>query len=278
MSQNQLVSKFRHLSGFAKANAPLTDDEIRRAAPSIFAANPHGSRSARYTLIPTIDVLTALRKEGFQPFMVVQAGVRNEDRLDFTKHMIRLRHEGQINGAEANEVILVNSHDGSSSYQMLGGVYRFVCENGLICGDTVEDLRVKHRGDVVGQVIEGAYTILKDFDRVDASKGEMKALELDDGEQRAFARAALAMRYEEGKAVPVTEDQLLRLHRREDDAANLWTTFNVVQENLVRGGLRGRNAKGRRVTTRPVQGIDQNVQLNRGLWVLAEEMRKLKAA
>jgi len=278
MSQNQLATRFKKLSGFAKANAPLTDDEIRRAAPSIFAANPHGSRSERYTLIPTIDVLTALRKEGFQPFMVVQAGVRNEDRLDFTKHMIRLRHESRINGAEANEVILVNSHDGSSSYQMLGGVYRFVCHNGLICGDTVEDLRVKHRGDVVGQVIEGAYTILKDFDRVDASKGDMKALELKPGEQTAFARAALAMRYEEGKEVPVTEDQVLRLHRREDDAGNLWTTLNVVQENLVRGGLRGRNAKGRRVTTRPVQGIDQNVQLNRGLWVLAEEMRKLKAA
>ena len=38
------------------------------------------------------------------------------------------------------------------------------------------------------------------------------------------------------------------------------------------------NAKGNRTKTRPIQGIDQNVQLNRGLWVLAEEMRKLKAA
>lgn len=131
---------------------------------------------------------------------------------------------------------------------------------------------------MVGQVIEGAYTILKDFDRVDASKGEMKALELNPGEQKAFARAALALRYEEGKAVPVSEDQVLGLRRREDGAGNLWTILNTTQENLIRGGLSGRNANGRRTTTRPVQGIDQNVQLNRGLWVLAEEMRKLKAA
>ena len=278
MQQSQLATRFKTLSGFAKANAPLTDAEIRHAAPSIFASNAHGSRSERYTLIPTIDVLTQLRKEGFQPFMVVQAGVRREDRLDFTKHMIRLRHQSQINGAEANEIILVNSHDGSSSYQMLGGVYRFACHNGLVCGDTAQDLRVQHRGDVVGQVIEGAYSILQDFDRVDACKGDMKALALEPGEQKAFARAALALRYEEGKTAPVTEDQVLSPHRHEDGAGNLWTTLNVLQENLVRGGLQGRNAKGNRTKTRPIQGIDQNVQLNRGLWVLAEEMRKLKAA
>ena len=278
MQQSQLATRFKTLSGFAKANAPLTDAEIRHAAPSIFASNAHGSRSERYTLIPTIDVLTQLRKEGFQPFMVVQAGVRREDRLDFTKHMIRLRHQSQINGAEANEIFLINSHDGSSSYKMLGGVFCFACHNGLVCGDTVQDLRVQHRGDVVGQVIEGAYSILQDFDRVDACKGDMKALALEPGEQKAFARAALALRYEEGKTAPVTEDQVLSLHRHEDGAGNLWTTLNVVQENLVRGGLQGRNAKGNRTKTRPIQGIDQNVQLNRGLWVLAEEMRKLKAA
>ncbi|OZA36388.1 MAG: F plasmid protein 32-like protein (CMGI-2), partial [Hydrogenophilales bacterium 17-64-34] len=29
--------------------------------------------------------------------------------------MLRLRHAAQINGAEANEIILLNSHDGTSS-------------------------------------------------------------------------------------------------------------------------------------------------------------------
>ena len=106
----------------------------------------------------------------------------------------------------------------------------------------------------------------------------MKALALKTGEQQAFARAALALRYDEGKAAPVSEDQVLSLHRREDGEGNLWTTMNVLQENLIRGGLEGRTAKGKRTRTRPVQGIDQSVALNRGLWVLAEEMRKLKAA
>jgi hypothetical protein len=71
--------------------------------------------------IPTAAVLTELRKEGFQPFMVTQTRVRDEGKREHTKHMLRLRHASQINGAEANEIILLNSHDGTSSYQMLAG-------------------------------------------------------------------------------------------------------------------------------------------------------------
>jgi hypothetical protein len=45
----------------------------------------------------------------------------------------------------------------------------------------------------------------------------------------------------------------------------------------VRGGLPGRTVQGRRMRTREVASIDRNVALNRALWVLAEEMRKLKS-
>jgi hypothetical protein len=57
----------------------------------------------------------------------------------------------------------------------------------------------------------------------------------------------------------------------------LWSVFNRVQENLVKGGLSGRAANGRQQSTRPVQGIDQNVRLNRALWLLADGLRQLKA-
>ncbi len=49
--------------------------------------------------------------------MVAQSKSRIEDKTDFTKHMIRMRHAGQVNAKpEANEIILINSHDGASSY------------------------------------------------------------------------------------------------------------------------------------------------------------------
>jgi hypothetical protein len=75
----------------------------------------------------------------------------------------------------------------------------------------------------------------------------------------------------------VTESQLLTPRRIDDRASDLWTTFNRVQENMIKGGLRARNKSGHSTTTRAVKGIDQNVKLNRALWQLAEGMRKLKA-
>ena len=171
---------------------------MRRAAPSIFAEGKHGSRSERYTYIPTIDVLRGLRQEGFEPFMVAQSKSRIEGKTEFTKHMIRMRHAGQVNTRpEANEIILINSHDGASSYQMLAGVFRFVCCNGLVVGDVTNDIRIPHKGNIQDEVIEGAFRVLEDFEVVDASTDSMKALPLQREEQQAFATAALALRYGE---------------------------------------------------------------------------------
>jgi hypothetical protein len=169
-----------------------------------------------------------------------------------------------------------NSHDGTSAYQMLAGVFRFVCSNGLICGEEVGDIRVPHRGDVVGRVIEGAYTVLDEFERIDQNREAMKQIRLSPPEQTVFARAALVERFGEEKEPPVTTEQVLAPERGEDNGSDLWTVFNRAQEHLVRGGLRARTANNRRTRTRAVTGIDQAVKLNRGLWMLAEGMRKLK--
>lgn len=273
----QLASRFGRNKNVLRSMSPLTDAEIMTVAPSIFAEEKHSSRSDRYTYIPTIDVLRGLRKEGFSPFMVCQTKCRDDAKRDHTKHMLRLRHDSQITSGEANEIILLNSHDGSSSYQMLSGVFRFVCSNGMVCGDTLSDIRIRHKGNIVDNVIDGAFRVLDDFELVNEKKDGMKSLTLNEGEQSAFARAALVLKYDtELSPAPITENQLLRPNRIEDRAADLWTTFNRVQENLVRGGLRGRSVNGHVSTTREVKGIDQNVKLNRALWILAEEMCRIK--
>lgn len=272
----QLASKFGRTAPVLRSPVPLTDDQIQAVAPSIFAAQAHDSRSARYTYIPTIDVLNGLRREGFQPFMVAQTRVRDEGKREHTKHLIRLRHANQITGKVANEIILLNSHDGTSSFQMLAGVLRFVCCNGMVCGTNVGEVRVPHKGDVVGEVIDGAFRVLNNFEVADEQRKGMQSLTLSEGAQTAFARAALELKWDtEDAPAPVTERQILRPRRMEDGGSDLWTTFNRVQENMTKGGLRGRAANGRATTTREVSGIDQNVKLNRALWVLADEMRKI---
>jgi hypothetical protein len=277
--KTMLASRFASSSPVLRSDSPLSDDQIHRVAPSIFAEAPHESRSQRYAYIPTATVLTELRKEGFQPFMVTQTRTRHEERRGYTKHMIRLRHASQINArGEANEIILLNSHDGTSSYQMLAGMFRFVCSNGLVCGDTVADVRVPHKGDVAGQVIEGAYQVLHGFDRALESRESMQAIRLEEGEAEVFARAALSLKYDgPDKPAPISESQILMPRRFDDRRPDLWSVFNRTQENLTKGGLHGRSANGRRQQTRPVQGIDSDIRLNRALWLLADGLRQLKA-
>jgi hypothetical protein len=266
-----------------RSEQPLGEDQMRAAAPSIFAEGKHASRSERYTYIPTIDVLRGLRQEA-------QGASRVEGKAAFTKHMIRMRHHrdrsGQVQARpETNEIILINSHDGASSYQMLAGMFRFVCCNGLVVGEVVDDIRIPHKGNIQGEVIESAFRVLDEFEQVEEHAEAMKTLQLAPPEEIAFATAALALRFGEYRVeesgghrpAPVTAEQLIEARRPEDLGHSLWTTFQRVQENVIRGGQPGRSAQGRRLQTRPVGSIDRGVSLNRALWMLAEEMRKLKA-
>ncbi len=275
----QYTRSFAERSPEIRSNTPLSDEQIQRVAPSIFSASKHDSRSERYAYIATIELLNALRKEGFQPFYASQNRVRKEHKRDFTKHMLRLRHAGDIQSTEANEIVLLNSHDGSSSFQLMGGLLRFVCNNGLVAGKEIQDIRIRHSGDVVDSVVQGAHTILDGFDLVREKKETFKSIALQPEEASAFSRAALNLRYGDGekRAAPITEDQLLQTRRAEDTKSDLWTVLNVVQENTIKGGLKGRSASGRRQRTRAVNGITQNVQLNKALWVLADAMAKIKS-
>lgn len=272
--------------GFATGTA-LSNEELKRAVPSIFATEAHESRSARFVPVPTIEVLDGLRKEGFDPFFAQQARTRIEGKAAFTKHMMRLRHRSITNAeGEAFEIILVNANDGTSSYQMIPGYFRFVCANGLMVGDTFNEVKVRHSGKAIHEVIEGAYTVLDDAEEITEQVQSFKAITVSDAERVILAEAAHQMRFpetnkEEGKQAPVSVDQLLGARRRDDRESDLWTAFNVVQENTIKGGLFGRTrtAEGRirRQRTRAVGGIDQNKALNRALWTLTERMAELKA-
>jgi Domain of unknown function (DUF932) len=285
-----LATRFARSTRVLRAEVPLTEDQMRAAAPSVFAEGKHASRSERYTYIPTIEVLRGLRKEGFEPFMVAQGASRIEGKAAYTKHMIRMRHAGQVQTKpEANEIILINSHDGASSYQMLAGMFRFVCCNGLVVGDVVQDIRIPHKGNIQGEVIEGAFRVLDEFEAVEQHAEAMKALPLEPREEIAFATAALALRFGERpveetgatdgpRPAPITAEQLNEPRRIEDTGHNLWAVLQRVQENVIRGGQPGRSVQGRRLHTRPVGSIDRGVSLNRALWMLAEEMRQIKAA
>lgn len=272
-----LVNRFASNARSLTLGRPMTNEEMHRVAPSIFAEAKHESRSERYAYIPTINVLDGLRREGFLPFMVGQSRSRVPGKAEFTKHIIRLRHADKTDVGGSPEVILINSHDGTSSYQMLAGYFRFVCMNGLVCGEKTDDIRVMHKGDITQYVVEGAHQVLGKLGQVTENREIMQQLTLNRDERQVFAQAALVARYGEETA-PIRSNQLLETRRVDDRTNDLWTTYNVVQENMIQGGLQGRTANLRRTTTREIKGIDANTNINRALWTLATEMAKLKSA
>lgn len=291
-----------------RVQQPITLDALRKIAPSAFAPAPHESRSARYAYVPTSEVITALMREGFQPFSAVQSRTRVEGKQDFTKHMIRFRHTStdiarQV-GDVVPEVALMNSHDGSSSYWMMEAMYRLTCLNGMFVAQPGgQTLKVNHTGNIVHQVIEGSFAVIERSVKALDVVSDWSNLQLTNGEQQAFAAAAHTLRFANPTgevSTPITPAQLLTPRRAEDTAngqfsryssfrntpaPDLWRTLNVVQENVIKGGLHGiatqtddrGRVTSRNVSTRQVNGIGEDVKLNRALWMLAEEMAKLKA-
>ena len=260
----------------------LSNDELRAKAPSIFAAEPWERMSARYTFIPTINIVDRMRSEGFHPVAVMQSRTRIEGKQDFTKHMIRFRdmRNGDAPairtlGTIYPELVLTNSHDGASAYKLDAGLFRLVCRNGMMVAQgNVEQINVRHSGGADG-IIEASYQVVDQFPKVIDSVERFGRLRLEAPQAKAFAEAALSLKYDEGTE-PIEAAQILRPKRRDDVEPTVWNTLNVVQEHLINGGDRGRNPKTfNRARTRAVNGISENARLNKALWMLADKMATL---
>lgn len=268
---------------------PMTDDELLKAAPSIFALEAHESRSERFRAIPTIDVLNGLRKEGFFPVAARQGGTKDEGKRAFTKHMIRLRRFDNETaykvGDNICEIILKNANDGTSAYDLMAGMFRIRCLNSLVAQtSTIDSVKVRHSGNAIDNVIEGTYRVLGEAQNLLAAPQDWSQITVNNDAARMLAELAHEIRFpvdEEGnQSTAIKPDQLLQPRRSDDTGSDLWTRFNVIQENAIRGGLtarnpssydeRGRYQRGRLTTTREIKGIDQDVRVNKALWRITE--------
>jgi hypothetical protein len=266
----------------------LSLDNLQRATPSIFTTKAAAGTSDKYKHISTIEVVQGLMKEGFMPVKATQSRTRLTDKAPFTKHMLRFRHIDSVPtvGGLFPELILVNSHDGLSSYRLMAGLYRLICSNGLVAGDTFKEVRVRHQGDVVSNVIEGTYEVMKESKQLLEHAEQMGGLQLTQPEKMIFAEVVHQLRFDGDDSLAkdaIKPEQFLKPRRYQENGKNdLFTVFNVVQENVIKGGLRGwsRDEKGRakRIATREIKSIDQNNSLNRALWTLAEKMMQLRGA
>jgi hypothetical protein len=256
----------------------LNEAQLQRKCPAMFAESPHASRSERYGFVPTIEVVRKLYAEGFVPVAGMQANCRDEDRASHTKHLLRFRRNDQPIDGLVPEVLLLNSHDGTSSYQLFGGLFRFVCLNGLVVGDGYQRLHVAHTRNQVRDVIEGSFTVIEESRKALSRAREMSRVMLSQDETRLLATSVHTERFGASDIGELVKpEQLLVPKRVEDRKDDLFSVLNRIQENVIRGGIKLWD-KGRRVRTREVKGIDQSVKLNKAVWNYGEHLMQLKAA
>jgi hypothetical protein len=265
---NTIVTSLAHQPLHSSAFQGVLSPEVLRArVPAAFAPGAHDRTSPAYTFISSERVLAALGSAGFVPVEARQA-VRARSPVH-ARHLIRLRRRFEtIQLRDAiPEILFLNSHDGTSAYQLRVGLFRVVCTNGLVVSAGVFPVwRVMHRGDVVEDVVHAALRMSERFDTLAASVERMERTPLDRLQQLDFAAQALALRF------PKAPQSLLEplVPRRLEDVGNdLWRTFNVLQENLLRGGIVRRSACNRLIRTRRITAIREDVRLNSMLWELA---------
>lgn len=266
----------------------LSFDRIAAAAPTVFADERHESRSERFQVIPTHQLLTAFQKEGFVPVKVQVGGSADREKRNFTKHLIRFRRLNDLTatpkvGDSHPEAVLLNAHDGTSSYQLHAGLFRLICLNDATVSD--QDfgfVKVGHAGaGILDKVIEGTYRVLDDAVASLEQAQHLREIGTSRDEERIFGEAALRLRFDEDDLPQIAGSDVVRARRTADLEPTLWHTFNRAQENLVRGGLHysHRNEETGKVThrdTRPVNSADGDIKLNRALWHLAKEFAALK--
>jgi len=257
---------------------PLTNDELLAQAPALFTEEPHYDVSDKYHFIPTIDVIEEIRANNWYPVRVSEASVRDLDKEGYQQHLVKFRHFDDLLHPQENavELLLFNSHDRSKSFTISAGIYRFVCSNGLVIADSVfESYKIKHLGDRVNDVANAVDSITAIKPKLMNTIQKLESIELSALEKESFAKSSIPLRFD--KHLQVNHTDLLIPHRDEDTKDDLYTTLNVIQENLLRGNISGVNKEtGRRFTSKEIKSISKDVEVNQGLWDIAERIASIK--
>lgn len=254
----------------------LSNTELIAKCNSIGAIAPHSKTSNKYSFIPTIEAVNYLRDAGFVPVSAKQGRTQSIEKNGFQQHVITFTNTNLDLGNRRIQMNLYNSHDGGSSYILSGGLYRLVCANGLVVGSNQAEFRHRHIGFDADLFIESAKFVAQRMGQIVARLQKWEDIELSPLEQGIFAQAAHEVLYDGKSHRSVFPEQLLIARRYEDKKNNLWSTFNRIQENVIKGGLRGTSKSGRRSKTRGITNIKKDKIINQSLWSMAEHISEVK--
>ena len=274
-------------------NSPLDAWGMANLAPAAFTDGGHAdSLSSRYGEISTVSAMEVLRDYGWQPVQALQKRSRQKQNIPFAAHMLAFSNPafGEIEGEGRPEIVLYNSHDGTSSLKLFAGFYRFICSNGIIAGSGFAGI-VRH----TAKGVSGFESMLTDtLDRVPdmmAYIDRLKGIQLDSEQTRAMAYKAASLRWQDllqgdlSEPIkpgvyfdPHTINRMIEPIRSQDTFPDAWTVFNRIQESVTRGKAtvasvtaKGDNLQFKYRNARALGAVSELVRVNRGLWDIARE-------
>ena len=201
------------------------------------------SLTEKYKHITTQDALKGFLEsdKGFK-ISAFQQGNSKSKSKDYAAHIVRLRNEALKIGNDYIELVISNSYDGSIKFGVNLGIFRLVCSNGMIVGDTVFNQTIKHVGqDFYNQVNLALNNALTEVDTLKRVIESMQSKILTESEVKTFIKPVFEKRLSSVKNLqPFTDydyNYSLKRERQDDQANDLWTIANVIQEKCLKGGI-----------------------------------------
>jgi hypothetical protein len=253
-----------------------TKQWLQENVKSIFTTSGSENTSEKYTHIPTYKVVEDMELLGWEVEEAKEVKARKN--VGFQKHLLIFRNPNVvINGKDGDtiqpQIILTNSSDGKNAFSFRAGMYRFICENGLIIGENiVEPIKIRHMGYSFEDLRISINSIIEKLPLTVESMNKMKEIELNETQLVEFANKALTVRFteEELKTYKVDIFNLLQPTRDADSGNGLWEIFNVFQEKIIKGNFQYFNGKKYR-KARPIKNFNQDLEVNSKLFDLALE-------
>jgi len=281
----------------------LSKDELREIAPSIFSTEPSPEVSSKYSHIPTDKLIDDMELLGWKPIDAKEVQSRTPKTSGYQKHLVVFRNDDIVinqmpgNVVQSNssptgyrnldgtfakknpldtvfpQILLTNSHDGKNAFTFTAGLFRMVCENGLVIStNEFEKVAIRHMGYDFDELQKQITDMVEKLPLTVASMNKMIDTKMEQESILKFAKDMLAVRFPEDelKRITINMDEFITPVRPEDKGEDLWSVFNTIQEKIIEGdfeytiGTKHRKA-------RQIKNFKQDMDLNSKMFDVALE-------
>jgi hypothetical protein len=284
-----------------QSNNQLSKDELREIAPSIFSTKPSPEVSKHYSHIPTDKLIDDMELLGWFPIDAKEVNARTKGTMGFQKHLVVFRNPDIVINQMPNnivesstsptgyrktdgtfakknpidtvfpQILLTNSHDGKNAFTFTAGLFRMICENGLVIStNEFEKVSIRHMGYDFDELQVQINEMVEQLPLTVESMNKMIDTQMNQKSILKFAKDMLAVRFPEDelRRITIDMDEFITPVRPEDKGDDLWSVFNVIQEKIIEGdfeytvGTKHRKA-------RQIKNFKQDMDLNSKMFDVA---------